>query len=196
MIIIFNKPFGTLSQFTPEPLSTYLTLAVYGFPPDVYPVGRLDADSEGLLLLSDEKGLPTYLLDPDSAHERTYWVQVEGIPTQAALDQIQSGILIKNRRTLPCAAELLSPQPNIPDRIPPIRVRFSIPTTWITIRLVEGKNRQVRRMCAHVGFPALRLIRTSIGKLVLPEDSLEQGQWRALQSEERALLFAPNRTTT
>ncbi|MCX6139335.1 MAG: pseudouridine synthase [Candidatus Kapabacteria bacterium] len=189
MIIAFNKPYGMLCQFTPEPLSDYRTLADIGFPSGVYAVGRLDADSEGLLLLSDEKGLPTSLLDPDAAHERCYWVQVDGEPTPSALNTLRTGTMIKGHFTLPCEADVLEPQPAIEERIPPIRIRRSIPTTWISITLIEGKNRQVRRMCAAVGFPALRLIRVRIGGLDAASLSLVIGAWRVLTVGERALLF-------
>lgn len=189
MIIAFNKPYGMLSQFTPEPGSASRTLAEIGFPENVYPVGRLDADSEGLLILSDEKGLPTYLLDPDAAHERTYWVQVEGLPTTESLKVLEDGVMIKGRRTLPCTAEVLQPQPVIEDRKPPIRVRKNIPDTWIALTLTEGKNRQVRRMTAAAGFPTLRLIRVRIGGLHLSGLNLAVGQWRVLGSDDRRALL-------
>lgn len=189
MIIAFHKPYGVLSQFTREPGSSYRTLAEFGFHPGVYPVGRLDADSEGLLLLSDEKGLPTYLLDPESGHERTYWAQVEGVPTTDAIEAMRTGIIIKDYKTRRCRVEVLDPQPTIEERSPPIRVRQSIPTTWISLTLIEGRNRQVRRMCAHVGFPSLRLRRVSIGSLNLVTSLLASGHWREITSEERALLF-------
>lgn len=195
MIIAFNKPYGMLCQFTPEPLSDHRTLAEIGFPPNVYAVGRLDADSEGLLLLSDEKGLPTSLLDPDAAHERCYWVQVEGVPTRSSLNTLRTGVMIKGHFTLPCEADILEPQPMIEDRVPPIRVRKLIPTTWISITLIEGKNRQVRRMCAAVGFPALRLTRVSIGGLHLSDLSLGIGTWRALTMSERGLLLEQSSVT-
>lgn len=195
MIIVFNKPYGMLSQFTPEPGSEYQTLAQEGFPPDVYAVGRLDADSEGLLLLSNEKGLPTSLLDPDAGHARMYWVQVDGAPTQQAMNNLQSGVMIKGHFTLPCTAVLLDPQPAIAERTPPIRLRKSIPTTWISITLTEGKNRQVRRMTASVGFPALRLIRVCIGGLHLENLGLHVGAWRSLTLSERTLLFEQSRVS-
>jgi 23S rRNA pseudouridine2457 synthase len=189
MIIAFNKPYGMLSQFTPEPGSAYRTLAEIGFPENVYPVGRLDADSEGLLILSDEKGLPTYLLDPDAAHERTYWVQVEGLPTTETLKVLEDGVMIKGRLTLPCTAEVLHPQPVIEDRTPPIRVRKNIPDTWIALTLTEGKNRQVRRMTAAAGFPTLRLIRVRIGGLHISSLNLGVGQWCVLGSDHRRALL-------
>lgn len=187
MLLAFNKPYGVLSQFTPEPGSPHRTLAEFGFPPDVYPIGRLDADSEGLLLLSDEKGLNTTLLDPERGHRRTYWVQVEGVPTAAALQRLEKGVEVKGRRTHPCHAAVLLPQPLVADRVPPIRSRVNIPTTWIELTLTEGKNRQVRRMTAAVGFPTLRLIRIRIGHFGL--DDLSSGSWRRLTSAERALIL-------
>ncbi len=189
MIIAFNKPYGMLSQFTPEPGSSYRTLAEIGFPENVYPVGRLDADSEGLLILSDEKGLPTYLLEPDAAHERTYWVQVEGVPTMETLAVLEDGVMIKGRRTLPCTVEVLHPQPAIEDRLPPIRVRRNIPDTWIALTLTEGKNRQVRRMTAAAGFPTLRLIRVRIGGLHLFSLNLGVESWCVLASDHRRALL-------
>ncbi|WP_353482158.1 pseudouridine synthase [Haliscomenobacter sp.] len=168
---LLNKPFGYLSQFTPE-TPGQLTLADLGpFPPDVYPVGRLDQDSEGLLLLSNDSLLNIKLLDPRHAHWRTYWVQVEGVPTVAALQQLRNGVDIrinkKTHHTLPARAKSLTLEAPIPERNPPIRFRANIPTTWIEISLQEGKNRQVRRMCAKVGFPVLRLLRVQIEELAL-----------------------------
>lgn len=187
MLLAFNKPYGVLSQFTPEPGSPHRTLADFGFPADVYPIGRLDADSEGLLLLSDEKGLNTTLLDPDHGHRRTYWVQVEGVPTAVALQRLEGGVEIKGVRTRPCQAAVLVPPPRIEERDPPIRVRAAIPTTWIELTLTEGKNRQVRKMTAAVGFPTLRLIRMRIGRFGL--DGIARGDWRRLSAAERALVL-------
>ena len=189
MIIAFNKPYGVLSQFTDEPGSSFLPLSGFGFPPHVYPVGRLDADSEGLLLLSDEKGLPTHLLHPDAAHARTYWAQVEGVPSATDMAALERGVLVQGQRTRPCRAQILEPQPTLPDREPPIRVRKSIPTTWIALTLTEGRNRQVRRMTAAVGLPTLRLIRVRIGCLRLADLGLGPGQWRVLTDAERRLVF-------
>jgi len=163
MLIAFNKPFGVLSQFTARE-SSHRTLAEFSFPPNVYPIGRLDWDSEGLLLLTDEKELIAGFLEPRFAHPRTYWVQVEGIPSTDALKQLSSGVEIQGKRTLPCKASILHPQPQIADRTPPIRFRKNIPTYWISIELVEGRNRQVRRMTACMGHPTLRLIRVEIGR--------------------------------
>lgn len=189
MIIAFNKPFGVLSQFTPEPDSSYSSLAQFGLPSEVYPIGRLDADSEGLLILSDEKGLVSKLLEPLHGHRRSYWAQVEGIPNEHDLEPLRTGVEIRQHRTLPCQVKLLKQPPPVTDRIPPIRSRRAIPTSWLQITLTEGKNRQVRRMTAHIGFPTLRLIRFSSGGLTLIDVGLETGSWRVLAPFERALLL-------
>jgi 23S rRNA pseudouridine2457 synthase len=184
MLIAFNKPYGVLSQFTKES-PEHRTLAEFGFPKQVYPIGRLDWDSEGLLLLSDEKEWNDLLLNPKHAHERTYHVQVEGIANEEAMTKLEKGVVIQGRKTKPCRAKLIA-EPDYPPRNPPIRFRFSIPTSWIELRLTEGKNRQVRRMTAAAGFPVLRLIRTAIGKLIL--DDLAPGKWCELDSREKQLL--------
>ncbi|MBU3698567.1 MAG: pseudouridine synthase [Candidatus Kapabacteria bacterium] len=189
MIIAFNKPYGVLSQFTPEPGSSYRTLSEFDFPQDVYPVGRLDADSEGLLLLTDEKGLVAQLLEPEQRHERTYWVQVEGVPQEADLHRLRQGVTIRTWKTLPCRVQITESANVLPARVPPIRERKNIPTSWLEITLYEGKNRQVRRMTAQVGFPTLRLIRVSNGGLRLVDLRLDVGTWRELTSGERALLL-------
>ena len=186
MLIAFHKPYGVLSQFTPD-ASPNRTLAEFGFPKDIYPLGRLDADSEGLLLLSDEPGLNTRLLDPKNAHSRCYWAQVEGIPTSAGLEKLSQGVSIGDHQTLPCRAWLLEPQPQLPPRDPPIRVRKTIPDCWIALELTEGKNRQVRKMTAAIGHPTLRLIRVRIGALVLGD--FKAGHWRELSPADRQLLF-------
>ena len=183
MLIAFHKPYGVLTQFTPEPGSRYRTLAEFGFPPGVYPIGRLDADSEGLLLLGDEPALNARLLHPSQGHTRCYWVQVENVPTPDALRTLARGVTIQGHRTLPCRATLLDPPPNLPPRDPPIRVRRIIPDAWIALELTEGKNRQVRRMTAAVGHPTLRLIRVRIGSYQ-PGD-LPAGTWRVLAEAER-----------
>ena len=184
MLIAFHKPYGVLSQFTPEPGSAYRTLAEFGFARDVYPIGRLDADSEGLLLLSDEPALNARLLRPENAHARRYWVQVERVPTEETLRTLARGVTIQGYTTLPGRAWRLDPPPNVPPRDPPIRVRKNIPDCWIALELTEGKNRQVRRMTAAVGHPTLRLLRVRIGTLDLPED-LRAGQWRVLDEPGR-----------
>jgi 23S rRNA pseudouridine2457 synthase len=186
MIIIFNKPYGVLSQFTADG-SANRTLSEFGFPKGVYAIGRLDADSEGMLLLSDEPGLNTELLDPKHAHTRCYWAQVENIPTPEALEQLSSGVLIKDYTTMPARAWMLDPQPNVAARTPPIRIRLSIPDCWIGLALIEGKNRQVRKMTAAVGHPTLRLIRVSMGTLQLGD--LAPGNWVELSSTQRNNLF-------
>ena len=179
MLIAFHKPYGVLSQFTPDG-SPNRTLAEFGFPPRVYPLGRLDADSEGLLLLSDEPGLNNRLLDPERGHKRTYWVQVERVPDAKALAQLEKGVTIQGYRTRPCRARLLDPQPEVPPRDPPIRFRKNVPDAWIELELVEGKNRQVRRMTAAVGHPTLRLLRVAIEEVLL--SGLAPGAWKTIRS--------------
>lgn len=182
MVIAFHKPYGVLCQFTPDQPGQR-TMADFGFPAGVYPVGRLDMDSEGLLLLSDEAGFNNRLLDPKTAHPRTYYAQVEGAPTPTAINTLsRGGIDLKGHRTLPCGARILNLEPDIPPREPTVRFRKSIPTTWIELRLTEGKNRQVRRMTAAVGFPTLRLVRVAIGKLQTAH--LVQGEWEVLSPEQ------------
>lgn len=187
LLLALHKPYGVLSQFSPEPGSRWRTLAEFGLPPRVYPLGRLDADSEGLLLLSDEPGLNTRLLDPRHAHRREYWAQVEGIPDEAALARLRAGVELKDFRTLPCRARRFDAPPALPPRDPPIRTRKNVPDCWLSLELVEGKNRQVRRMTAAVGHPTLRLVRARIGDFALGE--LASGQWRELSAAERAAGF-------
>ena len=186
MLIAFHKPFGVVSQFTRES-PKLRTLAEFGFPPGVYSLGRLDADSEGLLLLSDETELNQALLHPRAGHHRQYWAQVERIPTAADLMRLQGGVGIGDHATLPCRSWLLDPQPEIPPRNPPIRFRKSVPTAWLALELIEGKNRQVRRMTAAIGFPTLRLIRMKIGEFALGD--LPAGRWKALSEAERRQVF-------
>ncbi|RYD53460.1 MAG: pseudouridine synthase [Sphingobacteriales bacterium] len=183
--LLFHKPFEVLSQFSED--GNKRTLAAF-FPDlqkDVYPVGRLDYDSEGLLLLTNDKRLTHRLLDPSQVHPRTYWVQVEGVPSEAALKQLRAGVGIsingKKHQTLPAGATLL-PEPIVPERNPPIRYRAAIPTSWIELTLTEGKNRQVRRMTAAVGFPTLRLIRVAIGNLQV--GTLQPGDWREVAAAD------------
>ena len=187
MLIAFHKPCGVISQFTPDG-SPNRALAEFDFPPGVYPIGRLDADSEGLLLLSDEAALNQKLLHPRHGHQRIYWAQVENIPTQESLRKLHKGVVIQGRKTLPCQAWLLEPQPKVAPRTPPIRQRKSIPAAWIGLELVEGKNRQVRRMTAAIGHPTLRLLRVRIGQFELGR--LEMGKWKKLSPAERALVMA------
>ena len=189
VLLAFHKPYGVLSQFTPEPGSIWKTLAEFGLPANVYPLGRLDADSEGLLLLSDEPGLNNQLLDPSHAHRREYWVQIERIPTTATLTRLERGVKIGDHTTLPCRARRLDPPPTLPPRDPPVRYRKTVPDEWIALELTEGKNRQVRRMTAAVGHPTLRLVRGRIGTLDLLALKLAPGSWRELTSAERATVF-------
>jgi 23S rRNA pseudouridine2457 synthase len=187
MLIAFNKPCGVLSRFTPDG-SPNGTLAEFGFARSVYPLGRLDADSEGLLLLGDEARLNEALLHPRHAHGREYWAQVERIPTPEALLRLGDGLAIQARQTLPCRAWMLEPQPDVAPRDPPIRFRKSVPTCWIGLELMEGKNRQVRRMTAAIGHPTLRLMRVRIGGFELGD--LAPGAWRILTAAERKLALA------
>jgi len=186
MLIAFHKPYGVLSQFTPEG-SPARTLSGFGFPKQVYPLGRLDADSEGLLLLSDEPGLNEKLLHPRHGHGRTYWAQVERIPTRESLDRLEQGVAIQGRKTLPCRASLLATPPDLPPRDPPIRFRKNVPDCWIALELTEGRNRQVRRMTAAIGHPTLRLIRVRIGGFDL--GNLAPGSWRTLDPVERSAVL-------
>jgi 23S rRNA pseudouridine2457 synthase len=185
MLIAFHKPYGVLSQFTRDG-SPNRPLADFGLPARVYPIGRLDADSEGLLLLSDEARWNEQLLHPSHAHEREYWVQVENVPALANLAKMQKGVVIQGHKTLPSRAWLLDPQPQIAPRVPPIRVRKQIPDCWIGLELIEGKNRQVRRMTAAIGHPTLRLMRVRIGNFRLR--GLPAGTWKMLSTAECALV--------
>ncbi len=189
VLLAIYKPYGVLSQFTPEPGSRWRTLAEFGLPPRVYPLGRLDADSEGLLLLSDEAGLNTRLLDPSRGHRREYWAQVERVPDADALAQLAAGVTIRGHHTAPCGARLLEPSPTLPPRDPPVRYRKNVPDAWISLVLTEGKNRQVRRMTAAVGHPTLRLHRAAIGRLALNELALAPGEHTELSPAQRRLVF-------
>ena len=219
MLIAFHKPYGVLSQFTSDG-SPNRTLAEFGFPKNVYPIGRLDADSEGLLLLTDEAELNERLLHPRHAHAREYWAQVEGIPPLEALQRLAHGVVVQGRKTLPCRAWMLEPQPVVvgddvrslnssgetpeisqvvsccpvgkvrpilPSRNPPIRFRKSVPDCWIGLELIEGKNRQVRRMTAAIGHPTLRLVRVRIGGLRM--ENLSPGKWKELGQEGRRAVL-------
>ena len=174
MVILFNKPFGVLSQFTPE--AGHQALDEFGFPTGVYAAGRLDHDSEGALLLTDEGNLIKKLLDPKFEHPRTYLAQVDGQITPEAINQLKKGVNLKGYRTKPSQAQIVEPPENLWERMPPIRYRANIPTSWVKLTLIEGKNRQVRHMTASVGFPTLRLIRIQIGNIFLGE--LKPGEWR------------------
>jgi 23S rRNA pseudouridine2457 synthase len=189
---LFYKPFRVLCQFSPE--GGKQTLADYlNVPRDVYPVGRLDYDSEGLLLLTNDKSLNAQLLHPQRAHERVYWVQVEGAVTPDALERLNKGVVInidgKQHKTLPAKARLITEEPDLPPRNPPIRFRQHIPVSWISLSLTEGKNRQVRRMTAAVGFPTLRLVRWQIRAATIW--GLLPGEYRMLEEEEVKNLSGP-----
>jgi len=184
--LVFNKPYGVMSQFSGSDVTR--TLRHYIQVKRVYPVGRLDQDSEGLLLLTDDGELQHRLTNPKFAHPRTYWAQVERIPDENALRRLRAGVAIQNYRTLPAHLKLLDEERRVPPRDPPIRFRKNVPTAWLEITLVEGRNRQLRRMTAAIGHPTLRLIRVAIGDLWLQELRLEPGEWRELSSSELKAL--------
>ena len=177
--IIFNKPYGVLSQFTRA--HGHIALESFGFPKGVYPAGRLDADSEGLLLLTSDGGLQAHIADPRHKTPKVYWAQVERDITPQALAALRAGVLLNDGPALPCGARRLD-APCLAPRTPPIRARKTVPTSWAELTLKEGRNRQVRRMLAAVGFPVLRLLRRAIGPLTF--DGLEPGQWRELTAAE------------
>ncbi|MGF1600480.1 MAG: pseudouridine synthase [Thermosynechococcaceae cyanobacterium] len=188
--ILFHKPYDVLSQFSDSQqratLKTYIPIA------DIYPVGRLDRDSEGLLLLTNHGWLQHRLSDPRFSHPRTYWVQVEGIPNTADLELLRQGVKIQDYVTRPAKVRLFTTDPQVVPRQPPIRVRKTIPTAWLALTLTEGRNRQVRRMTSAIGFPTLRLIRAAIGSLTLA--GLAPGEWRHLKPEEVKALPAVSRS--
>ena len=188
---IIYKPYGMLSQFTKEGDHKTLANLSYSFPKDVYPVGRLDADSEGLLLLTNDKQINHLLLDPKFKHTRTYLAQVEGIFSEDAKRKLEQGVYVsvdgKNYKTLPAKIEMQT-FVSLPDRNPPIRFRKNIPTSWIEITLQEGKNRQVRKMTAAVGFPTLRLVRIGIEKLSLGK--MMTGDVKEIKKEEAYSLLS------
>ena len=192
--LLLHKPYGVLSQFTPEPGSRWRSLAELVPIPEVYAAGRLDADSEGLLLLTDQGRLQQRLTDPRFGHWRSYWVQVEGVPDAQQLERLRAGIEIQGQQTLPARARWLQgdQQPSLPERDPPVRFRARIPTSWLELSLREGRNRQVRRMTAAVGLPTLRLVRCRIdlmdGGAALDLTDLPQGHWRSVSAGEQKRL--------
>jgi 23S rRNA pseudouridine2457 synthase len=184
VLLALHKPYGVLSRFTPDG-SKWRTLAELGLPRDVWPVGRLDADSEGLLILSSDKALVDRLLSPRRRHEKTYWAQVERIPDAAALQALREGVILDGEPTRPARARLIEAPPLAP-RDPPIRFRKTVPDAWLELVIVEGRNRQVRRMTAAVGHPTLRLVRAAIGGYEL--GGLAAGEWRDLDGAALARL--------
>jgi len=176
-LILFNKPYGVITQFSQHEL--HRTLSDYIDAPGFYPAGRLDTDSEGLLLLTDDGKLQAHIADPRHKLPKTYWVQVEGVPSDAALDQLRAGVNLGDFTTLPAEAALMAP-PEVWPRTPPIRVRKFIPDSWISLTIREGKNRQVRRMTAKVGLPCLRLIRAAVGPWNLTD--IPTGEWRRIEA--------------
>jgi 23S rRNA pseudouridine2457 synthase len=184
--ILFYKPYGVLSQFTQE--AGYLSLADFGpFPQNTYAAGRLDADSEGLLLLTNDNRMKHLITNPRFAHERTYLVQVEGFPDEDDIERLWNGVIIEGKRTKPAVVTVLIREPSLPPRTVPIRFRKNIPTSWITIVLREGRNRQVRKMTAAIGHPTLRLVRTSI--IFLTISGLHPGEHRPLTLKEIRDLY-------
>ncbi|WP_133500925.1 pseudouridine synthase [Cognatilysobacter terrigena] len=177
MLIAFNKPYGVLCQFTDRSTPPRPTLAGFGLPPDVYAAGRLDHDSEGLLLLTDDGGLAHRLTDPRHKQPKTYWVQVEGDPQPAQLDMLRRGVDLNDGPTRPARAQRID-APSLWPRDPPVRFRKTVPDAWLEIEITEGRNRQVRRMTAAVGLPTLRLVRIAVGPHRL--DGLAPGEWRRI----------------
>lgn len=173
--LLFHKPYGVLSQFTDRSAKPRPTLRDFIDVRDVYPVGRLDMDSEGLMLLTDDGWFQHRMADPRFGHPRTYWAQVEGSPSDADLQPLRRGVVMEGTRTRPAEARVLSAEPELEPRVPPIRFRKSIPTAWLELVLTEGRYRQVRKMTAAVGFPTLRLVRSAIGHLAL--DRVAPKQW-------------------
>lgn len=177
-ILLFNKPYGVICQFSRDGM--HPTLADYIAVPDVYPAGRLDTDSEGLLLLTDDGKLQHRITDPKQKLPKTYWVQVEGVPDKAALQRLRAGVNLNDFTTLPATVKLMAEPDNLWQRDPPVRFRKEIPTSWLQLTIREGKNRQVRRMTAAVGHPTLRLIRYAIGDWTL--HGLAPGKWSSMRA--------------
>lgn len=184
-VLRFWKPYQVMTQFTDT--NNRPTLSDYIPVPNVYASGRLDYDSEGLLILTDSGALNARLTQPRFEHPRTYLVQVERIPTREAIEALTKGVVLKDGPTRPAQVELLQDDPLLPERSVPIRFRKSVPTAWLKMTLTEGRNRQVRRMTAAVGFPTLRLVRWAIGPITL--DGLHPGQWKALSQQDADALF-------
>jgi 23S rRNA pseudouridine2457 synthase len=181
----FHKPYGVLSRYTPDG-SAWRTMAGFGLPPDAFPAGRLDADSEGLLIVTSDKRLVDALTSPRFAHSKTYWVQIERIPTDEALQQLAAGVTISGEKTRPARVARIEP-PVLPPRDPPIRVRKTVADCWIELTISEGKNRQVRKMTAAIGHPTLRLVRAAIGSYQLGD--LAPGAWRELDAADVGRLL-------
>ncbi len=181
---ILNKPYGVLSQFT-DKLNRKTLAGLYDFPKDVYPVGRLDMDSEGLLLLSNDKEMVDFLLNPANKHEKEYYAQVEGLPTEEDLQKLEEGVIIEGKKTLPAKAKIIN-DPQFPPRKPPIFPRKNKPVCWISVIVTEGRYRQVRKMTAAIGYPTLRLVRVRIKNILLGD--LARGKVRELTTEEIRIL--------
>lgn len=179
-VILLNKPYDVLSQFTGG--GTRATLASFGLPPRVYPAGRLDRDSEGLLILTDDGRLQARVAEPRHGMKKTYLAQVEGAPTDADLDPLRRGLPLRDGPTLPAQVRLIAP-PGLWPRDPPVRRRLTVPDTWLEITIAEGRNRQVRRMTAAAGFPTLRLVRWRVGDWTL--DGIAPGEWREVNAPRR-----------
>lgn len=176
--VLFHKPYGVLSQFTPE--AGARSLADFDLPKGIYAAGRLDKDSEGLLLLTDDGPFIEKLLNPKNEKEKTYWVLVERVPTEEELEKMRMGLKIEDYVTKPCEVKIMDPQPEVPPRDPPVRFRKSVQDVWIEVKIIEGKNRQVRKMTAAIGHPTLRLIRMKTGPYVLGD--LKPGEWKEVTS--------------
>ncbi|CAN5652848.1 pseudouridine synthase [soil metagenome] len=181
MLAAFNKPFGVLCQFTDRSDPPRPTLAGFGLPAGLYPAGRLDHDSEGLLLLTDDGRLAHRITDPRHKQSKTYWVQVEGTPLASQVDCLRQGVELRDGLTRPARVRLLDAPPRLWPRVPPVRQRKTVPDAWLALTITEGRNRQIRRMTAAVGLPTLRLVRMAIGPWML--DDLAPGAWRAANPE-------------